>query len=116
MPDFQYCAIDEVVAALRAGRVVIVVDAAERENEGDFVCAAENIAPEAVNFMLEVGKGVLCAPLEQDVAERLQLPAMVPPDSNTAPMQTAFLVTVDHRNSGTGVSAENRARTLRALA
>jgi 3,4-dihydroxy 2-butanone 4-phosphate synthase/GTP cyclohydrolase II len=116
MHDFQYSTIDEVLSALRAGRVVIVVDAAERENEGDFVCAAESITPQTVNFMLEVGRGVLCAPLAQEVAERLQLPAMVPPDSNTAPMQTAFLIPVDHRGSGTGVSAENRARTLRALA
>lgn len=116
MSDFQYSAIDEVLAALRAGRLVIVVDAAERENEGDFVCAAETITPETVNFMLEVGRGVLCAPMAPEVAERLQLPAMVPPDHNTAPMQTAFLIPVDHRDSGTGVSAENRARTLRALA
>ncbi len=116
MSDFQYSAIDEVLVALRAGRVVIVVDAAERENEGDFVCAAESITPETVNFMLEVGRGVLCAPISSEVAERLRLPAMVPPDHNTAPMQTAFLIPVDHRDSGTGVSAENRARTLRALA
>lgn len=116
MSDFQYSAIDDVLAALRAGRLVIVVDAAERENEGDFVCAAESITPEMVNFMLEVGRGVLCAPLAPEVAERLQLPAMVPADHNTAPMQTAFLIPVDHRDSGTGVSAENRARTLRALA
>ncbi len=67
MSDFQYSAIDEVLAALRAGRMVIVVDAAERENEGDFVCAAESITPEMVNFMLEVGRGVLCVPLTQEV-------------------------------------------------
>lgn len=116
MPDFQYSAIDEVLAALRAGRVVIVVDAAERENEGDFICAAETITPETVNFMLEVGKGVLCAPLTEETASRLNLTPMVPPDQNTAAMQTPFLIPVDHRNSGTGVSAENRTVTLRALA
>ncbi|MFN0051136.1 MAG: GTP cyclohydrolase II [Planctomycetales bacterium] len=112
----QYSPIAEVLSALRAGRPVIVVDAAERENEGDFVCAAENISPQTVNFMLEYGRGVLCAPVAQEVAERLQLPAMVPADQNTAPMQTPFLIPVDHRSSGTGVSAEARAATLHALA
>jgi 3,4-dihydroxy 2-butanone 4-phosphate synthase/GTP cyclohydrolase II len=116
MPAFEYSAIDEVLVALRAGRPVIVVDAAERENEGDFVCAAENITPETVNFILEHGRGMLCAPMSQEVAERLQLAAMVPADQNSAPMQTAFLITVDHRDAGTGVSSRNRALTLRALA
>lgn len=114
--SFQYSGIDEVLAALKAGRVVIVVDAAERENEGDFVCAAEGITPETVNFLLEYGRGLLCAPMTQDVAEHLRLPVMVSRDQNTAPMQTNFLIPVDHREAGTGVSTENRARTLRALA
>lgn len=116
MSTFQYNAIDEVVSALRAGRPVIVVDAAERENEGDFVCAAESITPETVNFILEHGRGMLCAPLSQEVAERLQLAAMLPPDQNSAHLQTAYLITVDHRDAGTGVSARSRALTLRALA
>src|SRR5438046_612916 len=116
MHDFQYSAIDEVLAALRAGRVVIVVDAAERENEGDFICAAESVTPETVNFMLEYGKGVLCVPLTQETADRLHLSALVAPDQNTAALQTNFLIPVDHRDSGTGVSAENRATTIRALA
>ncbi|MGE5191076.1 MAG: GTP cyclohydrolase II [Deltaproteobacteria bacterium] len=116
MHDFQYSTIDEVLAALRSGRVVIVVDAAERENEGDFICAAENITPETVNFMLEFGKGVMCVPLTQEAADRLHLTPMVAPEQNTAAMQTAFLIPVDHRASGTGVSAENRALTIRALA
>jgi len=116
MHEFQYSAIDEVLSALRAGRVVIVVDAAERENEGDFVCAAESITPATVNFMLEFGKGVMCVPLTQETAERLHLTPMVAPDQNTAALQTAFLIPVDHRTSGTGVSAENRAITIRALA
>lgn len=116
MSTFQYNAIEEVLEALRAGRPVIVVDAAERENEGDFVCAAEAITPATVNFLLEHGRGMLCTPISQEVSERLQLPPMVPADQNSGPMQTAFTVTVDHRNAGTGVSAENRALTLRALA
>jgi 3,4-dihydroxy 2-butanone 4-phosphate synthase / GTP cyclohydrolase II len=116
MSAYEYSNIDEVLAALRAGKVVIVVDAAERENEGDFVCAAEAITPESVNFMLEYGRGLLCAPVDQEVSERLQLPPMVPLDQNSGPMKTAFSITVDHRDAGTGVSAENRALTLRALA
>ncbi|MBS0262424.1 MAG: 3,4-dihydroxy-2-butanone-4-phosphate synthase, partial [Planctomycetes bacterium] len=116
MPDFQYSAIEEVLAALRAGKVVIVVDAPERENEGDFVCAAELVTPQIVNFMLEIGRGMLCAPLTDDVANRLNLPPMVPAGQNTAAMQTPFLIPVDHRLAGTGVSAENRTTTLRALA
>jgi 3,4-dihydroxy 2-butanone 4-phosphate synthase/GTP cyclohydrolase II len=116
MPDFQYSTIDEVLTALRAGRVVIVVDAAERENEGDFICAAESITPETVNFMLEIGRGVMCVPLTDETADRLRLTPMVPADQNTAAMQTAFLIPVDHRGAGTGVSAENRALTIRALA
>lgn len=115
MQPIQYSGIDEVLAALRAGRLVIVVDAAERENEGDFVCAAEKITPEMVNFMLEYGKGVLCAPLTQELADGLQLPSMVSHEQNSAPMQTAWLIPVDHREAGTGVSTENRAKTLRAL-
>lgn len=115
MSVIQYSGIDEVLTALQAGRVVIVVDDADRENEGDFVCAAESITAETVNFMLEYGRGVLCAPLTQEVAQRLQLPAMVSPEQNTAPMQTAFLIPVDHRDAATGVSAENRALTLRKL-
>lgn len=115
MTEIKYHAIDDALAALREGRVVIVVDAAERENEGDFVCAAESITPEIVNFMLQYGRGMLCAPLGEEVAARLQLSPMVNADQNTAPMQTPFLVPVDHRASGTGISAENRARTLRAL-
>jgi 3,4-dihydroxy 2-butanone 4-phosphate synthase/GTP cyclohydrolase II len=116
MNAFQYHAIEEVLTALRAGRPVIVVDAAEREDEGDFFCAAENVTPETINFMLEYGRGVLCAPLSQEVADRLQIQSMVPHDLNTAPMQTPFLIPVDHRKSGTGVSAESRAATLHALA
>ena len=111
----QYSGIDEVLTALKAGRVVIVVDAAERENEGDFVCAAESITPETVNFLLEYGRGVLCAPMTQEIADHLRLPAMVSHEQNTAPMQTNFLIPVDHREAGTGVSTENRARTLRTL-
>lgn len=108
--------IDTAVESLRAGQMVIVVDAQERENEGDLICAAESITPEIVNFMLRQGAGVLCAPLVKEVADRLQLPPVVGPDENTSPHQTPFLIQVDHRLAGTGVSAQSRAMTLRALA
>lgn len=108
--------IDDVLAALKAGRPVIVVDAHERENEGDFICAAELITPETVDFLLRVGRGVLCVPLTQETADRLQLAPAVGSDFNTAPHQTQFLVPVDHCDAGTGVSPANRAKTIRALA
>jgi 3,4-dihydroxy 2-butanone 4-phosphate synthase / GTP cyclohydrolase II len=108
--------IESALSALRAGRVVIVVDAAERENEGDFVCAAETITPETVNFLLEQGRGMLCVPVSGEIAERLHWSPLVSPDQNTAPMQTPFMVPVDHREAGSGISAENRAKTIAAVA
>lgn len=109
-------AISTAVQALQKGEMVIVVDAQDRENEGDFVCAAELVTPEMIDFMLRNGAGVLCAPLNAEIAERLKLPPMVNSDENTSLHQTPFLVPVDHRNTGTGVSAESRAMTLNTLA
>lgn len=108
--------LDQALQALRSGKMVIVVDAQERENEGDLICAAESVTPEMVNFMLRQGAGVLCAPLGREVAERLRLRPMVEPESNTSLHQTPFQVSIDHRDSGTGVSAAARALTLQALA
>src|SRR3984957_10890720 len=104
------------LAALKRGGLVIVVDALDRENEGDLICAAETITPEIVDFMLRIGRGVLCVPLTHEAAERLQLTHAVSSERNTAPHQTQFLVQVDHRESGTGVSPSSRAKTIRALA
>ncbi len=108
--------VDAALDALRAGKMVIVVDAQERENEGDLICAAQSITPEQVNFMLRQGAGVLCAPLTTEVASRLQLTPIVEQDRNTSAHQTPFLVPVDHTESGTGVSAAARALTLTSLA
>jgi len=108
--------LDQALQALRSGKLVIVVDAQERENEGDLICAAESVTPEMVNFMLRQGAGVLCAPLAHEMAERLRLRPMVEPESNTSLHQTPFQVSIDHRDSGTGVSAAARALTLQALA
>ncbi len=112
----EFSSLDDAVAALRDGKMVIVVDAEERENEGDFICAAEDITPEMAHFMLRHGAGVLCVPLLQETADRLGLTPIVDTERNTAPNRTAFLTPVDHRDGGTGVSSENRALTITALA
>ncbi len=108
--------VDSALEALRAGKMVIVLDAQERENEGDLICAAQSITPDQVNFMLRQGAGVLCAPLTTEVAARLQLTPIVDQDRNTSAHQTPFLVPVDHADSGTGVSSQARALTLTNLA
>jgi 3,4-dihydroxy 2-butanone 4-phosphate synthase/GTP cyclohydrolase II len=112
----QFHAIDDAVAALREGRLVIVVDAYERENEGDFIAAAESVTPEMVDFMLKSGRGVLCTPLTVETADRLRLHPIVADEQNTAPHRTPFLVPIDHVDAGTGVSPKARAHTIRALA
>ena len=107
--------LDDAIDALKAGRLVMVVDAEERENEGDFVCAAEAVTPEMVSFMLRYGAGVLCVPLLQETADRLGLSPIVDSQRNNAPNQTLFMTPVDHRDAGSGVSADNRARTIVAM-
>ena len=109
----QYSSIDEIVAAIRRGQVVVVVDAEDRENEGDFICAAEKVTPEIVNFMIREGRGQLCMPVLPELAERLKLPQMC--ESNSTPLETAFTVPVDHRSSRTGITAQERAITIRAI-
>ncbi len=108
--------IDDAVQAVKAGRIVIVVDASDRENEGDFICAAETITPETIDFMMRFGRGNLCVPLTAETADRLHLPPSVSDGRNTAPHHTNFRSRVDHIKAGTGVSAENRTITIRALA
>ncbi len=107
-----FSTIDETIDAIGRGEVVIVVDAEDRENEGDFVCAAEKVTPEVVNFMIRAG-GQLCMPILPDVADRLQLRPMV--KDNTAPLGTSYTVPVDHRSSKTGITAQERATTIRAI-
>jgi 3,4-dihydroxy 2-butanone 4-phosphate synthase/GTP cyclohydrolase II len=109
----QFSSIDAAVAAIRAGRMVIVVDAEDRENEGDFVCAAEKATPDIVNFMLRHGRGQVCMPILPDVALRLELPQMV--QTNSTPLGTAFTVPVDHRTARTGITAGERADTIAAI-
>ncbi len=96
--------------------MIIVVDDEDRENEGDFICAADTITAEQVDFMLRVGRGTMCVPMSHEEAQRLKLKPVVDGSQNTAPQKTAFLLAVDHVDAGTGVSAANRAITIRALA
>ncbi len=108
--------IPEAIEAVRRGEIIIVVDDENRENEGDFICAAEAITPEMVNFMLREARGYLCVALTEERCQELQLDMMV--GKNTDPNKTAFTVTVDllgHGNT-TGVSTHDRSRTIHALA
>ncbi|MCH2127622.1 MAG: 3,4-dihydroxy-2-butanone-4-phosphate synthase [Pirellulaceae bacterium] len=109
----QFSTIQEAIDAIARGELVIVVDAEDRENEGDFVCAAERISPELVNFMITHGRGLPCVSLLPEACRKLSLNPMV--DDNTAPLRTAFTVTVDHRSVKTGITADERAETIRAL-
>ncbi len=108
--------IDDAIAAIQAGRPVIVIDDADRENAADFICAADLLRPETVRMMLQHGMGLLCTPVSPAIAKRLNFNPMVDTGHSSTPMQTPFLIPVDHRSAGTGVSVENRARTIRAIA
>lgn len=109
----QYSSVHAAVDAIRNGKVVIVVDDEDRENEGDFICAAETVTAETINFMLR-GRGQLCAPILPAAADRLELRPIV--QDNTAPLQTAFLTPIDHAGSKTGITAAERAETIRRMA
>jgi 3,4-dihydroxy 2-butanone 4-phosphate synthase / GTP cyclohydrolase II len=114
-PDSRsvFSSIEAAAQAFARGEIVIVADAEDRENEGDFICAAEKVTPELVNFMLRHGRGQVCVPLLPEVCERLKLAPMV--DQNTAPLRTAFTVAVDHHTARTGITAQEKAATIRAL-
>jgi 3,4-dihydroxy 2-butanone 4-phosphate synthase/GTP cyclohydrolase II len=109
----SFSPIEDAVNAIRDGRAIIVVDAEDRENEGDFICAAERITPELVNFMITHGRGQLCMPILPETSERLELPLMV--GQNTAPLGTNYTVTVDHLSIKTGITAAERALTMRSI-
>ncbi|MGI9472257.1 MAG: GTP cyclohydrolase II [Rubripirellula sp.] len=105
--------VPEAVEAIRRGEVVIVVDAEDRENEGDYICAAEKATPEVVNFMLS-GRGQLCVSILPEVSKRLELNPVVL--QNDAPLKTAFLTPIDIREAKTGITATERSDTIRRLA
>ncbi len=109
-----FARIEEAVEAIRAGRMVIVVDDEDRENEGDLIMAAEHATTEQVAFMVRHTSGVLCVPMSGERLDALELPLMV--QANTESMRTAYTITVDAKGVGTGISAADRALTARALA
>jgi 3,4-dihydroxy 2-butanone 4-phosphate synthase/GTP cyclohydrolase II len=107
--------VDDIVSDIRAGKMVIITDDADRENEGDLIVAAQCITPEIVNFMTKIGRGLICSPITEPVAMRLELPMMVP--NNREPFKTNFTVSVDAaKGITTGISASDRAETIRLLA
>ena len=113
--DRPFDSISDAIEDIRAGKLVIVVDDEDRENEGDFVAAAETVTAEVINFMSKHGRGLICAPLTWDRAAELKLDMMS--SSNTALHETAFTVSVDYnQGTSTGISAADRAATVRALA
>ncbi|HKL36177.1 MAG TPA: 3,4-dihydroxy-2-butanone-4-phosphate synthase [Salegentibacter sp.] len=107
--------IQEAIDDIRAGKVIIVVDDEDRENEGDFVAAAEKVTPEMINFMATHGRGLICAPITEERCKNLKLEMMV--SNNTDPMETGFTISVDLRGKGvtTGISASDRAKTIQSL-
>lgn len=111
--EIKFNAIEEVIEDIKQGKMVIVVDDEDRENEGDLVMAAEMVTPEAVNFMIRYGRGLVCVPLTAQRIEDIDLPPMVV--HNTDSHDTAFTVSVDARNTTTGISAFERALTIKKL-
>lgn len=111
----QLNTIEDAINDIRLGKVIIVVDDENRENEGDFLAAAEAVTPETINFMATHGRGLICAPLTENRCKELDLHMMV--NNNTDPMETAFTVSVDLKGNGvtTGISASDRAKTIQAL-
>lgn len=113
--SFKLHSIKEAIDDIRAGKVIIVVDDEDRENEGDFLAAAEKVSPEMINFMATHGRGLICAPLTEKRCKELNLEMMV--GNNTDPLETAFTISVDLKGQGvtTGISAADRAKTIKSL-
>ena len=111
----QLDSIHEAIEDIRQGKVIIVVDDENRENEGDFLAAAEKVTPEMINFMATHGRGLICAPLTENRCKDLELGMMV--SNNTDPMETAFTISVDLKGNGvtTGISASDRSKTIQAI-
>lgn len=109
----MFDSIEEALDELRAGKVIIVCDDEDRENEGDFVALAEKATPEVINFMITHGKGLVCVPVDEKIANRLELAPMTA--ENTDHFGTAFTISVDHNSTTTGISAYERSTTIREL-
>ena len=112
--DFKFNTIEEAIEDLKQGKMIIIVDDEGRENEGDLVIPAENATGENINFMIKYAKGLLCAPIEEEIAIKLGLNPMV--EHNTDNHETAFTVTVDYKDTTTGISAFERAHTINMIA
>ena len=110
MNEFQ--AIEQALQDLRDGKIILVVDDPDRENEGDFICAAEFATTENINFMATHGKGLICMPMAEEFVRRLQIPQMV--RTNTDNHETAFTISIDHASTSTGISAKERSVTAMA--
>lgn len=108
----EFNTVEEALEDLRRGRIILVTDDQDRENEGDFICAAEFATTENVNFMASVGKGLICMPMSEKYVKRLRFPQMV--ENNTDNHETAFTMSIDHKSTTTGISAEERAITAQA--
>ncbi len=111
MSDSVFCSIEEAIEEIRAGRMLILVDDEDRENEGDIVLAAEDATPEAINFMAKYARGLICLAMTEERIQQLQLPMMVP--NNKSPYETAFTVSIEARHGvTTGISAADRSHTI----
>ena len=111
--DDLFARVEAAVADVKAGRMIVLVDDADRENEGDLCLAADRVTPEAINFMARYGRGLICLALTPERAQQLDLPMMVPNEQNTTPFGTAFTVSIEAREGvTTGISAADRARTI----
>src|SRR5215468_4073961 len=109
----QFATIENAIAEIQDGKMVIIVDDEDRENEGDLTIAAEKVTPEAINFMARHGRGLICLAMTGDRLDELQIPLMVSDHSNTSAYGTAFCVTIEaRRNVSTGISAFDRAQTV----
>ncbi|MEA2514369.1 MAG: 3,4-dihydroxy 2-butanone 4-phosphate synthase, partial [Thermomicrobiales bacterium] len=112
-----HVSIEQAIADLRQGKFVLIVDDEDRENEGDLAIAAQYVTPAAINFMARYGRGLICVAMTGERLDALQLPMMVPPDQNASGFGTAFTVSVEAKTGvTTGISAPDRARTIRLLA
>src|SRR2546426_11854150 len=108
-----FATIAEAIEEFRAGRMIIIVDDEDRENEGDLACAAEKVTPEIINFMARYGRGLVCLSLTEERLDELQIPLQVSDSDNTATRGTAFCVSIEARRGGTtGVSAADPATTI----
>jgi len=112
--SYKFATIEEAVEDIKQGKMIIVVDDEDRENEGDLICAAEKVTPDIINFMITHAKGLVCTPMTEEALQRLDIPLMT--DNITEKQGTKFTISVDGaRNTTTGISAQDRANTVRSL-